>query len=104
MAFTAAGNNFELAIAVAIVFPLVLVVWPLATAGREGGAAAEPWIWYLLNVATVATALVFPLWLQYVWCGLVPVLYGVVRLIQIGVDGASVWSIFSAASRIRPTP
>ncbi|MDT0179756.1 ATP-binding protein [Microbacterium sp. ARD31] len=74
----------------AIVFPLVLVVWPLATAGREGGAAAEPWIWYLLNVATVATALVFPLRLQYVWCGLVPVLYGVVRLIQIGVDGASV--------------
>ncbi|MGA6126305.1 MULTISPECIES: sensor histidine kinase [unclassified Microbacterium] len=86
-----AGRFYRAPAAVfAIVFPLVLVVWPLATAGREGGAAAEPWIWYLLNVATVATALVFPLRLQYVWCGLVPVLYGVVRLIQIGVDGASV--------------
>ncbi|MEW1834492.1 ATP-binding protein [Microbacterium sp. NPDC079995] len=85
------GRFYRIPAAVfAIVFPLVLMVWPLATADRETAGAGEPWIWYLLNVATVATALVFPLWLQYTWCAAIPVLYGVVRLIQIGVDGPNV--------------
>lgn len=74
----------------AIVFPLVLVAWPFATAGRIEHSGGEPWIWYLLNVATVATALAFPLVLQYVWCGLIPVLYGAVRLIQIGAGPADI--------------
>ena len=86
-----AGRFYRpLAAAFAIIFPLVLICWPIATAGREASATAEPWIWYLLNVATVATALAFPLLLQYLWCALVPVLYGVVRLIQIGTDVTSV--------------
>lgn len=82
-----AGRFYRpLAAILAIVFPLVLLAWPVATAGRSASAAGEPWVWYLLNVATVATVLVFPLMLQYVWCALVPVLYGVARLIQIGAD------------------
>lgn len=69
---------------VAVVFPLVLLAWPWATAGRAELSGGEPWIWYLLNVATVATALVFPLALQYVWAAMVPLLYGVARLVQVG--------------------
>jgi signal transduction histidine kinase len=82
-----AGRFYRpLAGAFAVILPVVLVLWPFATAGRQASSAGDPWIWYLLNVATVATALVFPLVLQYVWCGLVPLLYGVVRLIQIGLS------------------
>lgn len=86
-----AGRFYRVPAAVfALVFPIVLVLWPVATAGRGASADGEPWIWYLLNVATVATALVFPLWLQSVWCALIPILYGVVRLIQVGVEGQQV--------------
>jgi len=70
----------------AAVFPVVLLVWPLATAGRVEQAAAEPWTWYLINVATVAAVLSFPLLLQITWGVAVPVLYGVVRIVQIGFE------------------
>ncbi|MFS0867861.1 sensor histidine kinase [Microbacterium sp. 179-B 1A2 NHS] len=72
------------AAAVAIAFPLVLVAWPVAAAGRVELGAGEPWIWYLLNVATAATTLVFPLVLQFVWAAMVPAMYGVARFIQLG--------------------
>ena len=42
----------------------------------------QPWIWYLVNVATVASVLAFPLPLQVVWTAFIPILFGVVRLIQ----------------------
>jgi len=70
----------------AAVFPVVLLVWPLATSDRVERATAEPWIWYLINVATVAAVLAFPLLLQIVWGIAVPVLYGVVRIVQIGFE------------------
>jgi len=69
----------------AVLFPLVLLAWPAATAGRDSAAAGAPWIWFLLNVATVAAVLAFPLPWQIVWAVLVPVLYGVVRLVQVGI-------------------
>ncbi len=42
----------------------------------------EPWIWYLVTVATVAAVLAFPLTLQVLWTAGVPLLFGLVRLIQ----------------------
>lgn len=68
----------------AILFPVVLLAWPAATAGRYEYISGGPWIWFLLNVATVAAVLAFPLAWQLVWAALVPILYGVVRLIQTG--------------------
>ena len=44
----------------------------------------EPWIWYLVNIATLAAVLAFPLPLQIVWTVLAPLLFGLVRLIQGG--------------------
>lgn len=72
--------------AFAVIFPVVLLLWPLATAGRADLTAPEPWIWYLLNVATAATILVFPPALQFAWTVGVPTLYGVVRTLQSGGD------------------
>lgn len=70
----------------AVVFPIVLLVWPLATAGRGEWSAGEPWIWFLLNVGTAAAVLAFSMPLQILWAGVIPVLYGLVRTIQVGVD------------------
>ncbi|MFT4135062.1 sensor histidine kinase [Microbacterium sp.] len=69
----------------AVVYPAAILLWPLATAGRSEHAAGAPWIWYLINVATVAAVVAFPLPLQLLWGALVPVLYGGVRLAQDGV-------------------
>ncbi|MET0780689.1 MAG: ATP-binding protein [Microbacterium sp.] len=66
----------------AIVYPLALILWPIATATGEADPTSQPWIWYLVNVATVASVLAFVLPLQVVWTAFVPILFGVVRLIQ----------------------
>ncbi|GAA5038987.1 sensor histidine kinase [Microbacterium fluvii] len=66
-------------------FVLTLLLWPFATAGAAAAATTtQPWIWYLVNIATVSTVLAFPLALQVVWTIGIPVLYGVVVLVQIG--------------------
>lgn len=68
----------------AVVFPIALLCWPLVTHGRVDAAEGSPWIWYLLNVGTTAAVLAFGLTLQIVWAGLVPVLYAIARLAQLG--------------------
>lgn len=68
----------------ALVYPLALLLWPVATAGQFETAAGEPWIWYLINVATSASVLAFALPLQMVWAVAMPVMYGVVRVMQLG--------------------
>lgn len=72
------------AAAFAIAYVVVLLLWPLATAGPQpaDSSLAEPWIFYLINVATGAATLAFVLPLQIVWAALTPVLFGVVRLVQ----------------------
>jgi len=68
----------------AVAYPLVLLLWPVATVGGAADVANQPWIWYLVNVATVASVLAFTLPLQVVWTAGVPILFGVVRLMQGG--------------------
>jgi signal transduction histidine kinase len=70
--------------AFAFIYVAALVVWPLATAGIVASSTAEPWIWYLVNIATLAAVLAFRLPLQIVWTVLAPLLFGLVRLIQGG--------------------
>ncbi|MGV9195227.1 ATP-binding protein [Microbacterium sp. MC2] len=69
--------------AFAVAFVLVLLAWPAATAGIAAEVSEEPWIWYLLNIATTAAVLAFRIPLQVLWALLVPLLYGAVRLYQI---------------------
>ena len=66
----------------AVIYPVALLLWPAASVGGEADPAREPWIWFLVNVATVASVLAFPLVLQVVWTALIPLLFGVVRLMQ----------------------
>lgn len=68
--------------AFALVYLIALVLWPIATDGSAPVVTAQPWIFYLINVATVAAVLAFPLPLQIAWTALTPLLYGLVRLIQ----------------------
>ena len=71
--------------AFAIVFLIALALWPAATAGGAPPSPLEnPWIFYLINVATVAAVVAFPLYLQISWAVTTPVLFGVVRLVQSG--------------------
>lgn len=79
----ALGRGVRLFAAIfALAYPLALVLWPLATVGGVENSAEDPWIWFLVNVATVASVLAFPLLLQVVWTVSIPLLFGVVRLIQ----------------------
>jgi signal transduction histidine kinase len=64
----------------AVIYPLCLLVWPAAT-GPVTSTDDYPWIWYLVNVATVCAALAFPLPLQIIWAALVPIQFGIIRLI-----------------------
>lgn len=68
----------------AVVFLLALTCWPAATTGIDADPADQPWIWYLLNVATVAAVMAFRMPLQIAWAVLIPALYAVVRLGQVG--------------------
>ena len=65
-----------------LVYLMALVLWPIATQGSNPDPVAEPWIWYLVNVATIAGVLAFPLGLQIAWTVLLPLVFGAVRLIQ----------------------
>ncbi|ONI65976.1 ATP-binding protein [Microbacterium sp. CSI-V] len=70
----------------AVLFMVALALWPIATVGGEQSPSPteNPWIFYLINVATVATVVAFPLSLQIAWTVAAPLLFGVVRLIQAG--------------------
>lgn len=84
LAFAVGRGVRVLAAVFAIEFPILLVIWPFVTTRSEVPAHGEPWIFYLVNVATVAAVLAFPLLLQIVWAAAVPLLFGVVRLVQDG--------------------
>ncbi|TDN87857.1 ATP-binding protein [Microbacterium sp. BK668] len=68
----------------ALLYLGALLLWPLATEGGTVGPPTEqPWIWYLVNVGTVAAVLAFPFRVQLVWTALLPLVFGVVRLVQV---------------------
>ena len=68
----------------ALVYVGALAAWPVATAGVVPESLDEPWIWFLVNLATLAAVLAFPLPLQIAWTVLAPFLFYFVRLVQGG--------------------
>jgi signal transduction histidine kinase len=72
----------------AVVFTLILMVWPIATTSSQLPPSEEPWIFFLVNVATVAAVLAYPLTLQIAWTVFTPLIFGVARLIQGGFVSA----------------
>ena len=71
----------------AVIYLVMLAIWPLATAGYTPTATPEPWPWYLINVATMAAVIAFPFPLQLAWTIGTPLLYGVMRIILGGLGG-----------------
>lgn len=61
---------------------LVLLLWPAATMGSHSAITFQPWIYFLVNVATVAAVIVMPLRVYVTLTIAIPVLYGVVRMIE----------------------
>ncbi|MDN3495362.1 hypothetical protein QL996_05440 [Planococcus sp. APC 4015] len=74
----------------AITYVATLAIWPVATAQATLPAADVPWIWLLVNLATLAAVLVYSLPLQIAWTIFAPLLAGLLRLIQGGFE-ASAW-------------
>ena len=70
----------------AVIYVVMLAIWPVATAGSVPMATPEPWPWYLINVATIAAVIAFRFPLQLAWTIGTPLLYGVVRIWQGGFD------------------
>lgn len=68
----------------AVALLVVFACWPFATADIPVDPTEQPWIWYLLNIATTAAVVGFALPLQVTWAIAVPVLYATVRLVQVG--------------------
>ncbi len=70
------------AAAFAVSYVVALALWPIATAGTNA-SGGEPWLWYLVSISTLAAALVFPLPVQITSAIVTPLLFGVVRYLQI---------------------
>ncbi len=71
----------------AVVFPVAVLLWPLA-AGDTTTVDEQPWLWFLVNIGTVAAAFSMPLAGQIVWAFLIPILYSAVRLSLLDITGA----------------
>lgn len=70
------------AAAFTICYLIALTLWPVATAGTSV-SGGEPWLWYLVSISTLAAALAFPLPVQIASAIITPLLFGVVRYLQV---------------------
>lgn len=66
----------------AVVHLIALLAWPFTTINAAPVALPQPWLWYLINITTVAALLAFPLSVQVLWVLSIPILYGVGRMVQ----------------------
>jgi signal transduction histidine kinase len=66
----------------AVICVLALLLWPWVSVDTVAALDTQPALYFLLNVATVAAVVAFPMPLQITWTVLVPLLWGTVRLIQ----------------------
>lgn len=77
--FVRAVNSY-----ITISWVVVMAFWPLFVTNGVLSGSARPWPWYLLTVATAATAVAWPVWAAALALGVLPVVYGIVRLTPSG--------------------
>jgi signal transduction histidine kinase len=68
----------------AIVFALALVLWPAAVLHPNEIAPSQPWLWYIVTVATACAVLSFNVWLAGLYVVVVPLIYAVLRALPSG--------------------
>lgn len=66
----------------AIAYVVALALWPFVVGSEQPPAGAQPWVFFLINVATVAAILAFPMRGQVVIVIALPLIYGWVRMVQ----------------------
>ncbi len=69
---------------IAIVFFLEIVAWPLAASDPLAVAHDRPWLWYLVTVATATAAIAFSTLVASIYLLVVPLAYGVIRMLPSG--------------------
>ncbi|KAA9135382.1 sensor histidine kinase [Microbacterium caowuchunii] len=69
-----------------VCYMLVLLLWPIATEGSDTPVAYQPWTYFLVTVATVAAVIVMPRRIHIVLTIAIPVLYGLVRMVELGFE------------------
>lgn len=65
------------------VYTLVVVAWPWVTDHAKDPGFAQPWIWYVTNIATIAAVLVMSLPWQLAFTLGLPVLFFGARMLQV---------------------
>lgn len=73
----------QTAILFVVVYTIVVCAWPWATDQANDPGIAQPWIWYLTNVATIAAVLVMSLPWQITFTVGLPLLFFGARMIQV---------------------
>lgn len=78
------GRHLRLtAISFVAVYTLVVAAWPWVTDHASNPGYTQPWIWYVTNIATMATVLVMPLPWQIAFTIGLPVLFFGARMLQV---------------------
>jgi len=72
------------AAAVSGIYLIALLTWPLFMVDPTLVLASKPWLWYLCTVATSCAAIALPLVWAAAYTVVVPVVYGVVRVLPSG--------------------
>lgn len=68
----------------ATVFVLCLVLWPATVLQPNSIAPSQPWLWYIVTVATACAVISFNVWLAGFYVVVVPLIYAVVRALPSG--------------------
>lgn len=74
------------------IFPVAILLWPLAAADTTQ-LDEQPWLWFLVNIGTVAAVFCSPLPFQIAWAFLLPILYGAMRITLLGATPAAVLDV-----------
>ena len=65
---------------VAVLYLVALQTWPLAVTVHTDGGLTNPWIYYLLTVATASAAIGLPAPIATTYLFVVPIMYGLIRV------------------------
>lgn len=63
---------------------IAMATWPFAVADPMSVADGRPWPWFLCTVATAAAAVAWPVWAAVVALVVLPLTYGIVRIMPSG--------------------
>ena len=74
--------------AVAVVYCVGILTWPLVTTSITSGGSSTDWLYYLLSVATAMAAIAFPRRIALAYLVLVPSVMAVVRVVSDAVPAA----------------